>query len=171
MSCGIRQRRWLGVLLCVSAVMVVVVWAATLDRDTWDSSASANRWPRFIGIHHGRLVVMSTWWRADDTGQFAWSSKDWIYDTLGGPRSLWRVSYARVGDSYSGTPPYKADIDALFVPLWYLALPLGWLGIVRAWRSRIALNSGRCERCGYLRNGLADAAGCPECGRAEQPSA
>ncbi len=163
---GARTRdSWLGGFLCAAAVACLIAWGWSLNRLAWDPASDATRWPRYLGVHHGRLVVMSTLWRKGHTGTYAWASRGWIYDTLGGPRSLWAIDYRRIGDSYGGTPPHKAVIDALFVPIWYFAAPLAWAGILRLRKARRAHRQGLCAACGYPLGGLADGAACPECGK------
>lgn len=161
-----RGRMWIGVTLCAAAVAALVVWMATLGHNAWALGPVSPAWPRFVGLHHGRIVVISTLWRPSATGVRAWESADWIYDVIGGPESWLVASYARIGDSYGGTPPYKTDLDAAFIPIWWLAVPLAWLGVAQVRKARRLERSGRCGRCGYLRHGLLASASCPECGAA-----
>lgn len=144
----------------------MAAWALTLDRNAWKQP----QWPRYVGLHHGRVVLVSTLWRRGNEGGFAWQSSQWIYDTLGAPRSLWSVSYVRIGDSYSGSPPYTADLDAVLFPAWYPAVQLMFISWRLVRRARREASVGRCRACGYALAGLPDAAPCPECGKARAPA-
>lgn len=159
-----HRNLWTGVLLCAAALAALGCWALTLSRDAWAIGPVSPAWPKYIGLHHGRLVLISTLWRTSATGVRAWESTDWIYDSLGGPRSWWAAGYARIGDSYGGTPSYKTVLDAAFIPVWWLAVPLAWLGVKHVRKARRLMRLGRCTRCGYSRHGLEASARCPECG-------
>lgn len=155
---------WSGILLWVAALAAVATWGATLGHNAWAYGPGANLWPRYVGLHYGRIMLISTLWRPAADGTRAWQSQDWIYDVMGGPESWWAVDYARIGDSYAGTPSYKTVLDAWFIPAWWLAVPFGWFGRVQVRAARRLMRHGRCVRCGYPTHGRPATERCPECG-------
>lgn len=140
------------------ALAAIASWYFTRSRNAWSSP----NWPMFVGVHEGRVLFLSSLW----TGGL--SSSGWIYDALAF-RDLGHLlpRYTRIGDTYSGTPPFNSLLYAFSVPIWYGSLPLAVLASVFARRSAAIRASGRnlCLNCGYPREGLNSAA-CPECGAA-----
>lgn len=148
--------RSIAVFAMILAVAAVASWFLCRGRNAWASPG----WPRFAGVHHGRVLVLSSLW---DGGL---SSSGWIYDShgFGHLGHLW-PRYTLIGDTYSGTPPFKALLHAASVPIWYAAVPFVLVALrqVRRARAARALASNACPRCGYPLKGLPTSV-CPECG-------
>lgn len=76
----------------------------------------------------------------------------------------------RLGTSY-WLPPHGHDLGQQWAvcPVWLLLLAAG-VPTALAWRAerrRVRRERvGKCQACGYDLAGLAESAGCPECGRA-----
>ena len=146
-------------LAALLALAAVASWYLTIDRNAWKSPL----WPQFLGVHEGRVFIFSSIW---DGGL---SSSGWIYDA----RSFGKLGhllpqYTRIGDTYSGTPPFNSVFYAANFPLWYAAIPLALVArsFTRRARAIRASSRGLCLSCGYPREGLRTAA-CPECGAGE----
>ena len=145
-------------ITALAALAAIGAWYLTLHRNAWRGPD----WPMFVGVHEGRVLLLSSLW----TGGL--SSSGWIYDALAfGDLGHLLPRYTRIGDTYSGTPPFKSLLYAFSVPMWYAAVPLALLAYVFARRAAAIRASGRnlCMNCGYPREGLKSAA-CPECGAA-----
>lgn len=155
---------WLGLGAAAVSLGILAAWAGTWNRNAWRGP-----FPQYAGVHKGNLMILSSMWRASDTGVRAWRSDGWMYDAnINFPPRRWRPDYVRVGNAYLGTPAYKATMHAVSIPLWIVALPPGvlawaWLRRRENWRG-----PGACAACGYDRSGTPGRI-CPECGHAPSP--
>lgn len=116
------------------------------------------------GLTQGQVEI------AWSTGTIVREPKYWIVknsqgyaNILLGPRSVWRpsTSAASMGVGSGSGPLFK--LNALFVPLWSLALLVSGSAGFLWWRRRSIQVPGHCDKCGYNLEGLASEK-CPECG-------
>jgi len=132
------------------AVAALGAWWATLDRNAWRTGS-----PRYVTVHDGCLVVLSSVWdRPPD--------RPWAYDVcvLGLPR--WTPRVMRLGTLYStGGASWSSPLWGVFVPLWVVG---AGAGVVATAGLRGRWAEGWCRGCGYSLEGIAGV--CPECGRA-----
>lgn len=152
---------WLGVAAAAVTLGLLAAWGGTWSHNPWRGV-----FPRYVGVHAGNLLVISSVWQAGEAGVYAWQSDGWDYDAMNaGPAVRWRPGYTRIGNAYGGVPRFRGTLHAVTIPLWNLALPMGflagwWLRRPENWR-----RPGQCTACGYDLCGSPDRA-CPECGTA-----
>jgi len=114
------RRVRLGRVVFGAAIVVAAfgLFVATQNRNAWSDSA-----PRYVAVHRGSFVVLSSVWE--------WGPRGWMYDGFVMPPAQWRPSYSRVGDRYTtGSGQWSAPMWGVFVPVWLL----GGIGVVVAAR-------------------------------------
>ena len=132
--------RWGGTAACV---VLLVVWVASAE-----FGVAVQKGGSACAVGCGELFCF--WGNSAGGWRVEW------YDPWRRPlnsRMMWSFHYR------------AALVRVLVIPLWAptlaFALPAGWLWLRHC---RRGFGPGRCLKCGYELVGLADGAGCPECG-------
>jgi hypothetical protein len=155
-----RYAKWIGASV---TALLAVVWCTTYVWETWFYWAGSKR-SCLVACNWGTVVAWTV--PSDDpirlplvtgTGFYVWRHRGWPA-LVGAAPDDFRYGLILPRRQFR----YPGQVIGVRVPLWLLALAVGFPTAILFWRDR-GYGPGHCRKCGYNLTGNVSGI-CPECG-------